>query len=68
MQGWKLKRVEVSVEITENEVRRPIWMLKSGQASEVYGSQGELLKASGKVTGDREKSGIHFNSSAVLPM
>ena len=41
---------EVSDEITEDEVRRSIWKLKSGKASGACGIQGELLKACGVVT------------------
>ena len=41
---------EVADEITEEEVRRAIWKLKSGKASGVCGIQGELLKAGGEVS------------------
>ena len=37
-------------DITEDEIRRSIWKLKSGKSSGVCGIQGELLKAGGEVT------------------
>ena len=40
----------MSDEVTEDEVRRSIWKLKSGKASGVCGIQGEMLKAGGEVT------------------
>ena len=39
----------MSDEITEDEVRRSIWKLKSGKASGVCGIQGELLKTGSEV-------------------
>ena len=41
---------EMPDDITEDEVRRSIWKLKSGKSSGVCGIQGELLKAGGEVT------------------
>ena len=41
---------EMPDEITEDEVRRSIWKLKSGKSSGVCGIRGELLKAGGEVT------------------
>ena len=42
--------VEELPDITEDEVRRSLWKLKSGKSSGVCGIQGELLKAGGRVT------------------
>ena len=41
---------EMPDDITEDEVRRSIWKVKSGKSSGVCGIQGELLKAGGEVT------------------
>ena len=49
----------MSDEITEDEVRRSIWKLKSGKASGVCGIQGELLKTGSEVQ-------LTQNSNATL--
>ena len=41
---------EMPDDITEDEVRRSIWKLKSGKSSGVCGIRDELLKAGGEIT------------------
>ena len=44
--GWTERDENMADEITEDEIRRAIWKLRSGG---VCGIQGELLKAGGEI-------------------